>query len=101
MFRCTTTQPSTGCYLYLEGQIQAQMFLREQGDSLSLVQKGDSGRYSCQCYTLSAFREWSAVSNTLDLVVRGKILGKLCLLLSVKRAAATMNSFVEVEQVNH
>ncbi|CAN8190888.1 unnamed protein product [Coccothraustes coccothraustes] len=70
MFRCTTTQPSTGCYLYLEGQIQAQMFLREQGDSLSLVQKGDSGRYSCQCYTLSAFREWSAVSNTLDLVVR-------------------------------
>ncbi|XP_059718725.1 T-cell-interacting, activating receptor on myeloid cells protein 1-like isoform X2 [Haemorhous mexicanus] len=71
MFRCTTTQPSTGCFLYLEGQIRPQQFLREQGDySFSLVQKGDSGRYSCQCYTLSAWREWSAVSNTLDLVVR-------------------------------
>ncbi|XP_071311485.1 osteoclast-associated immunoglobulin-like receptor isoform X2 [Agelaius tricolor] len=71
MFLCTTTQPSTGCYLYLEGQIQAQVFLREQGDhNFSLVQKGESGRYSCQCYTWNALREWSAVSNTLDLVVR-------------------------------
>lgn len=73
MFHCTTPQPSTGCFLYLEGQIRAQHFLREQGDyNFSLVQKGDSGRYSCQCYTLSAWREWSAVSNTLDLVVRGE-----------------------------
>ncbi|KAL2296789.1 hypothetical protein Nmel_014838 [Mimus melanotis] len=71
MFRCTTTQPITGCYLYLEGQIRAQLFSREQGDyNLSHVQNGDSGRYSCQCYTMSASREWSAVSNTLDLVVR-------------------------------
>ncbi|KAM7038310.1 leukocyte-associated immunoglobulin-like receptor 2 [Acridotheres tristis] len=71
MFHCTTTQPSTSCYLYLEGQIRAQLFSREQGDyNLSHVQKGDSGRYSCQCYTMSASREWSAVSNTLDLVVR-------------------------------
>ncbi|XP_032930907.1 immunoglobulin superfamily member 1-like isoform X6 [Catharus ustulatus] len=71
MFRCTTTHPSTGCYLYLEGQIRAQLLSREQGDyNFSHVQKGDSGRYSCQCYTMSALREWSAVSNTLDLVVR-------------------------------
>ncbi|NXI17112.1 IGSF1 protein, partial [Irena cyanogastra] len=71
MFRCTGTQRSIGCYLYLEGQIRAQVLSREHGDySFSLVHKGDSGRYSCQCYTLSASREWSAVSNTLDLVVR-------------------------------
>ncbi|XP_053814886.1 osteoclast-associated immunoglobulin-like receptor [Vidua chalybeata] len=70
-FRCTTTHPSTGCYLYLEGQIRAQLLPRERGDyNLSLVQEGDSGRYSCQCYTFSASIEWSAVSNTLDLVVR-------------------------------
>ncbi|NWX58442.1 IGSF1 protein, partial [Promerops cafer] len=71
MFRCTTTHPSTGCYLYLEGQIRAQLLSREQGHySFSLVQKGVSGHYSCQCYTISASRTWSAVSNTLDLVVR-------------------------------
>ncbi|NWW31304.1 IGSF1 protein, partial [Panurus biarmicus] len=71
MFRCTSTPPSTGCYLYLEGKIQAQLLSRERSDyNLSHVQKGDSGRYSCQCYTISATREWSPVSNTLDLVVR-------------------------------
>ncbi|NXP86387.1 IGSF1 protein, partial [Passerina amoena] len=71
IFRCITTQPSTGCFLYLEGQIRAQLFPREQGNhNFSLVQKGDSGRYSCQCFTVNASREWSAVSNTLDLVVR-------------------------------
>ncbi|XP_041254129.1 T-cell-interacting, activating receptor on myeloid cells protein 1-like [Onychostruthus taczanowskii] len=71
MFRCTPTHPITGCFLYLEGQIRAQLLPRERGDyNLSLVQKGDSGRYSCQCYTFNASREWSAVSNTLDFVVR-------------------------------
>ncbi|NXE42709.1 IGSF1 protein, partial [Ptilorrhoa leucosticta] len=71
MLRCTTTRPSSSCYLYLEGQIRAQLLSREQGDyNLSHVQKGDSGRYSCQCYTINASREWSAVSKTLDLVVR-------------------------------
>ncbi|NXT68508.1 IGSF1 protein, partial [Chaetops frenatus] len=71
MFCCTTPHPSTGCYLYLEGQIRAQLLSREQGDcNFSHVQKGDSGRYSCQCYTINASREWSAVSKTLDLVVR-------------------------------
>ncbi|RMB95562.1 hypothetical protein DUI87_27672 [Hirundo rustica rustica] len=72
MFRCTSAQPSTGCYLYLEGQSRAQLLSGEQGDyNLSHVQKGDSGRYSCQCYTINASIEWSAVSNTLHLVVRG------------------------------
>ncbi|NWV72615.1 IGSF1 protein, partial [Dasyornis broadbenti] len=71
MFRCTTAHPSTACYLYLEGQDRAQLFSRERGDyNLSHVQEGDSGRYSCQCYTLNASREWTAVSKALDLVVR-------------------------------
>ncbi|NXH91701.1 IGSF1 protein, partial [Edolisoma coerulescens] len=71
MLRCTTAHPSTGCYLYLEGQIRAQLLSGEQGDyNLSHVQEGDSGRYSCQCYTVNASREWSAVSKALDLVVR-------------------------------
>lgn len=71
--RCTATHPSTGCYLYLEGQIRAQLLSREQGDyNLSHVQKGDGGRYSCQCYAINASREWSAVSKSLDLVVRGE-----------------------------
>uniref|UniRef100_A0A8C0ZAY2 Ig-like domain-containing protein n=1 Tax=Cyanistes caeruleus TaxID=156563 RepID=A0A8C0ZAY2_CYACU len=71
MFRCSSTHPSTSCYLYLEGQIRAQLLSRERGDyNLSHVQNGDSGRYSCQCYTINASREWSAVSNTLDLVPR-------------------------------
>ncbi|KAF2982962.1 hypothetical protein EK904_011437 [Melospiza melodia maxima] len=71
MFRCTTTQPSTSCYLYLEGQMEVLLFLREQGNhNFSLVQKGHSGRYSCQC--MNGWKEWSAVSNTLDLVVRGE-----------------------------
>ncbi|NXU43125.1 IGSF1 protein, partial [Drymodes brunneopygia] len=71
MFRCTIPHPSTVCYLYLEGQIRAQLLSREQGDyNLSHVQEGDSGRYSCQCYTIKASREWSTVSKTLDIVVR-------------------------------
>ncbi|NWY36817.1 IGSF1 protein, partial [Sylvia atricapilla] len=71
MFRCTSARPSTGCFLYLEGQTRAQLLSKEQGDyNLSHVQKGDSGRYSCQCYTMNASRDWSAVSNTLDVVVR-------------------------------
>ncbi|NWT16164.1 IGSF1 protein, partial [Vireo altiloquus] len=71
MLRCTTTHPSTGCFLYLEGQIRAQLLPREQSDyNLSHVQEGDSGRYSCQCYTMNPSREWSAASKTLELVVR-------------------------------
>ncbi|NXE02487.1 LIRB5 protein, partial [Chaetorhynchus papuensis] len=53
MLLCTATHPSTGCYLYLEGQIRALLLSREQSyHNLSHVQKGDSGRYSCQCYTI-------------------------------------------------
>ncbi|NXG17384.1 IGSF1 protein, partial [Grallaria varia] len=71
IFRCTTTHLSTGCFLYLEGQIQAQVFIREQDDyNFSRVQRGDGGRYSCQCFTRNASMEWSAVSKSLDLVVR-------------------------------
>ncbi|NWI90215.1 IGSF1 protein, partial [Pitta sordida] len=71
MFRCTTTHPSTGCFLYLEGQTRAQIFSREQdGYNFSYVQKGDGGHYSCQCYIMNSSIEWSAVSKTLDLVVR-------------------------------
>ncbi|NXK40170.1 IGSF1 protein, partial [Piprites chloris] len=71
IFRCTTTHHSTGCFLYLEGQTRAQVFSREQDHyNFSLVQKGDAGRYSCQCFTKNASIEWSAVSKTLDLVVR-------------------------------
>ncbi|NXP40549.1 IGSF1 protein, partial [Leiothrix lutea] len=71
MFRCTSAPPSTVCYLYIEGQSRAQLLPREQGDyNLSHVQEGNSGRYSCQCYTRNGSMEWSAVSNTLDLVVR-------------------------------
>ncbi|NXU95593.1 LIRB3 protein, partial [Xiphorhynchus elegans] len=72
IFRCTTTHPRTGCFLYLEGQIRAQLLSREQDDyyNFSHVQKGDSGRYSCQCFTKNGSTEWSAVSKTLDLVVR-------------------------------
>ncbi|NXK90445.1 IGSF1 protein, partial [Formicarius rufipectus] len=70
-FRCTTTHPSTGCFLYLEGQIRAQILSREQDYyNFSHVQKGGEGRYSCQCFTRNASEEWSAVSKTLDLVVR-------------------------------
>ncbi|XP_050169479.1 leukocyte immunoglobulin-like receptor subfamily B member 3-like isoform X2 [Myiozetetes cayanensis] len=40
IFRCTTTYHSTGCFLYLEGQIQAQVLSREQDDyNFSHVQK--------------------------------------------------------------
>ncbi|NXE99085.1 IGSF1 protein, partial [Menura novaehollandiae] len=71
MFRCTTTHPSTSCFLYVEGQIRAEQLSREQdGYSFSQVQKGDGGRYSCQCFTKNASLEWSAASKTLHLVVR-------------------------------
>ncbi|XP_039239791.1 LOW QUALITY PROTEIN: leukocyte immunoglobulin-like receptor subfamily B member 5 [Pipra filicauda] len=71
IFRCTPPHHSTGCFLYLEGQIRAQVLSREQDDyNFSHVQEGEGGRYSCQCFTKNASIEWSAVSKTLDLVVR-------------------------------
>ncbi|KFP25106.1 Immunoglobulin superfamily member 1, partial [Colius striatus] len=70
-FRCTIAQPSAGCFLYLEGQLTAELISTGQdGYNLSHVYKGHEGRYSCQCFTRSVLMEWSAVSQTLDLVVR-------------------------------
>ncbi|KFP81902.1 Immunoglobulin superfamily member 1, partial [Acanthisitta chloris] len=71
MFCCTITHPSTGCFLYLEGQTRAQVLSKEQdGYNFSHVQKGDRGRYSCQCFLNNASLQWSAVSKPLDLMVR-------------------------------
>ncbi|KAM6052970.1 osteoclast-associated immunoglobulin-like receptor isoform 2-T4 [Theristicus caerulescens] len=70
-FRCTIAHANAACFLYLEGQVQATLLPKEQGDfNLSRVHKDDEGRYSCQCFTSSALLKWSAVSKTLDLVVR-------------------------------
>ena len=73
-FRCTIAHSSAGCFLYLEGQVKAlNLFSKEQDHfKLSDVRKGNEGRYSCQCFTRGASFEWSAVSKTLDLVVRGE-----------------------------
>ncbi|NWS61064.1 IGSF1 protein, partial [Chunga burmeisteri] len=73
IFRCTIAHSKAGCFLYLEGQVETLALLtKEQEDfNLSHVHKGNGGRYSCQCFTRSASSfEWSAVSKTLDLVVR-------------------------------
>nr|XP_013225780.1 immunoglobulin superfamily member 1 [Columba livia] len=70
-FYCTIAHSSASCFLYLEGQNKAELFSKEQGDfNLSHVRKGNGGRYSCQCYTKGASFKWSAVSKTLDLVVK-------------------------------
>ncbi|NWZ60602.1 IGSF1 protein, partial [Haliaeetus albicilla] len=71
-FRCTIAHSSAGCFLYLEGQVKTLSLLsKEQDDfNLSHVHKGNGGRYSCQCFTKGASFEWSAVSKTLDFVVR-------------------------------
>ncbi|NXN72881.1 IGSF1 protein, partial [Himantopus himantopus] len=71
VFRCTIAHPKAGCFLYLEGQVEDFPFLpSEQDYILSRVHKGNEGRYSCQCFTKNALLKWSAVSQTLDLVVR-------------------------------
>ncbi|KAM6378666.1 osteoclast-associated immunoglobulin-like receptor [Pluvialis apricaria] len=71
VFRCTIAHPKAGCFLYLEGRVEGFPFLSSERDYiLSNVHKGNGGRYSCQCFTKDALLEWSAVSKTLDLVVR-------------------------------
>ncbi|XP_037259273.1 immunoglobulin superfamily member 1-like isoform X2 [Falco biarmicus] len=72
IFRCTIVHPSAGCFLYLEGQIEALSLLSKERDhfNLSSVHKGNGGRYSCQCFTRDASFQWSAASKPLDLVVR-------------------------------
>ncbi|NXF54892.1 IGSF1 protein, partial [Oceanites oceanicus] len=72
IFRCTIAHSSAGCFLYLEGQIEVLGLLsKEQDDfNISPVRRGNGGRYSCQCFSKGTLLEWSAVSKTLDLVVR-------------------------------
>ncbi|NWX68052.1 IGSF1 protein, partial [Alca torda] len=71
VFRCTIAHPKAGCFLYLEGWVKEVKFISKDEDcKLSHVHKGNEGRYSCQCFTRNASFEWSAVSKTLDLVVR-------------------------------
>ncbi|NXX59576.1 IGSF1 protein, partial [Scopus umbretta] len=72
IFRCTITSPSAGCFLYQEGQIKILNLFSKEKDyfNLSHVHKGNEGRYSCQCFTKTTSFKWSAVSETLDLVVR-------------------------------
>ncbi|XP_009327640.1 PREDICTED: immunoglobulin superfamily member 1-like [Pygoscelis adeliae] len=72
IFRCTIAYSNASCFLYLEGQIKALDLLSKEQDyfNLSHVHKGNRGRYSCQCFTKGASFQWSAVSKTLDLVVR-------------------------------
>ncbi|NXA19819.1 IGSF1 protein, partial [Ibidorhyncha struthersii] len=71
VFRCTIAHPKAGCFLYLEGRVEGFPFLSSERDYiLSRVHKGNEGSYSCQCFTKGALFEWSAVSKTLDLVVR-------------------------------
>ncbi|NXY82302.1 IGSF1 protein, partial [Alcedo cyanopectus] len=70
-FRCTIAHPKAGCFLYIEGQVNTPVFLSEDDDfNISHVQTGDGGHYSCQCFARNNSLEWSAVSKTLELVVR-------------------------------
>uniref|UniRef100_A0A8B9F989 Immunoglobulin domain-containing protein n=1 Tax=Amazona collaria TaxID=241587 RepID=A0A8B9F989_9PSIT len=82
-FRCTITHPRAGCFLYLEGQDKAPDFIHKDQEDFNLprVHKGNEGRYSCQCYSGAALVEWSGVSNSLDLVVKGERSPKLHLTL--------------------
>ncbi|NXV72653.1 IGSF1 protein, partial [Atlantisia rogersi] len=69
--RCTITHSTAVCFLYLEGQAGVLGILSKEQNyfNLSHVRKDNEGRYSCQCFTKRA-SQWSACSNTLDLVVR-------------------------------
>ncbi|XP_074013706.1 immunoglobulin superfamily member 1-like [Numenius arquata] len=68
---CNIAYPRAGCFLYLEGWVRELAFLSNGADyKLSRVRKGYEGRYSCQCFVRGALFEWSAVSKTLDLMVR-------------------------------
>ncbi|XP_009954475.1 PREDICTED: natural cytotoxicity triggering receptor 1-like, partial [Leptosomus discolor] len=69
-FRCTIEHSSAGCFLYLEGQVKANLLSNKEDFNISHVHKGNGGRYSCQCFSKVVSLEWSAVSKTLDLVVR-------------------------------
>nr|XP_009936913.1 PREDICTED: platelet glycoprotein VI-like [Opisthocomus hoazin] len=71
-FRCAIAHSSATCFLYREGQVEAQQTSNEDREvSFPRVTKGDGGCYSCQCFTWNASFQWSAVSEAQDLVVRG------------------------------
>ncbi|NXU53988.1 IGSF1 protein, partial [Turnix velox] len=71
VFYCTIAEPEALCYLYLEGRVGPIEFLWNEPDyNLSRVHKGNEGLYSCQCFTRNVSIKWSAVSKTLNLVVR-------------------------------
>ncbi|XP_075294733.1 osteoclast-associated immunoglobulin-like receptor isoform X2 [Opisthocomus hoazin] len=70
-FRCAIAHSSATCFLYREGQVEAQQTSNEDREvSFPRVTKGDGGCYSCQCFTWNASFQWSAVSEAQDLVVR-------------------------------
>ncbi|KFQ64161.1 Immunoglobulin superfamily member 1, partial [Pelecanus crispus] len=72
-FRCTINHSGAGCFLYQEGRMETTNLISKEQDHFSLthVHKSNEGRYSCQCFSKSGGSlKWSAVSNTLDLVVR-------------------------------
>ncbi|NXC75648.1 NCTR1 protein, partial [Anhinga anhinga] len=68
-FRCAIKHSRAACFLYMEGQITGRHLNPEERENyrLSRVSKDNEGRYSCQCF---AKMKWSAVSQSLDLVVR-------------------------------
>ncbi|KAK4812727.1 hypothetical protein QYF61_015046 [Mycteria americana] len=75
IFRCTIAHSISACFLYLEGQVKVLDVLSKERDyfNISRVYEGNGGRYSCQCFTRNTSFKWSAVSNTLDLVVRDEL----------------------------
>ncbi|NXT88479.1 LIRA6 protein, partial [Anhinga rufa] len=68
-FCCAIEHSRAACFLYMEGQIMGPRLNPEERENykLSRVSKDNEGRYSCQCF---ADLKWSAVSQSLDLVVR-------------------------------
>ncbi|NXH23152.1 IGSF1 protein, partial [Bucco capensis] len=72
VLHCTIAAPGAACLLYLEGHMGTVSWLPKDQDefNISHVDKSNEGRYSCQCFTRDAFFSWSAVSQSLDLVVR-------------------------------
>ncbi|XP_062445321.1 osteoclast-associated immunoglobulin-like receptor [Rhea pennata] len=64
-FSCMFSSANVNCLLYLEGQAGTL-----HNFHFSHVDKGNEGRYSCQCYTKATPPKWSSTSEYLELVVR-------------------------------
>uniref|UniRef100_A0A8C9F692 Ig-like domain-containing protein n=1 Tax=Pavo cristatus TaxID=9049 RepID=A0A8C9F692_PAVCR len=79
MLHCTIKHSKAVCFLYLEGQATALKISVEHTDFyLSRVDHSKGRRYSCQCYTEGTPINWSGVSNTLELVVKGESMKYSC-----------------------